>query len=173
MINKDKYILSTAIVSSLIFAFYRYFNFIYYSDLLYGLNIILLGWAWLIGFWYFYNQKKAYSSFILLAIGIFSISINGYHITNFWSITWLICCVFVGYGHLFRFHYFIEKLLRLLGDFSYPLYLLHIPTFALANYFSFPKFGFLYLSMALFFSAFIDICIDKPLKNSYIDYKVS
>ena len=117
--------------------------------MMYGLNIAFLGWAWLIGFWYYHNRNNMSAIFFVSSLGILTITINGFFTTAFWTITWIITCAAVGYGHLFKTPF--SQFLKILGDVSYPMYLLHIPIFASLKNFHSIEYGlFYYRSSSLF-----------------------
>jgi peptidoglycan/LPS O-acetylase OafA/YrhL len=130
--------------------------------MLYGLNILYLGWAWLLGFWFYHNRDKSFAIFFTTSLGILVVTINGYFVTDFWTITWLSTCFSISYGHTIKV--FFPKFFRELGDISYPLYLLHIPIFYLIKSYQLDN-GYYYLIAAILFCFVIDVAIDKPLKQ--------
>ncbi len=159
---KNKYFLPVILLSATLFSLQRYIGFWYFSQMLYGLNIAFLGWAWLLGFWLYHNKPKIGSIFFVSCLGIIAITINGYFITDFWTISWLLTCTAVGYGHLFKTP--CITLMKKLGDISYPLYLFHIPIFLMLKMLNIKEIGVLYAAIAVTLCLGIDALIDTPLK---------
>ena len=159
---RNKYFLPLALLSSVLFSAQRYLGFTYFSQMLYGFNIVFLGWAWLLGFWYFHNKDKTDSIFFVSGIGIIAITINGFFATDFWTITWLLTCAAIGFGHLIKLPF--TTFLKKLGDVSYPLYLLHIPMFLTLKALHTREYGVLYAVIAILFCLGVDTLIDNPLK---------
>ena len=160
--SKSKFFIPTIIVSALVFCSQRYTGFQYYSQMLYGLNIVYLGWAWLIGFWLYHHRRNIGAAFFALSLGIVAIAINGYFTPVFWSVTWVLTCAVVGYGHLIRLPFsFVAKLL---GNISYPLYLLHIPLLYCLSISGLPKNGVVYCFVVVVISLLVDLLIDRPFK---------
>lgn len=100
--------------------------------------------------------------FFVSSLGILSITINGFFTTTFWTMTWIITCVAVGYGHLFKTPF--PQFFKTLGNVSYPMYLLHIPIFVFLKNFHSIQYGFLYFIIVVVLCIFIDAFIDKPIK---------
>lgn len=159
---KIKYFLPVILLSAILFSLQRYIGFWYFSQMLYGLNIAFLGWAWLIGFWYYHNKYKVGSIFFVSCLGIVAITINGFFITDFWTISWLLTCAAIGYGHLFKTP--CITLMKKLGDISYPLYLLHIPIFLTLKTLNIKEVGVLYAATAVIICLGVDTLIDAPIK---------
>lgn len=156
------FVLMLSGLSAFCFVLYGFINLPYYSSLLYGLNVVFLGWAWLLGFWYFYNQSKPWSLFLIFAMGTCAIELNSKYLELLWPITWMLTCLIIGYGDLFRKQNF-SNVLNIAGRASYPLYLIHIPIYLLAYQIRLPNIGILYFIFAVFFSILLDIFVDKPL----------
>ncbi len=162
LVVKNKYFLIILIASSILFAGQRYLGFHYFSQMLYGLNILYLGWAWLLGFWFYHNRNKSGAIFFTTSLGVIAITINGYFVTSFWTITWILTCAAISYGHYVKM--FLPKFFKELGDISYPLYLLHVPLFYVIKYYKIDN-GYYYFVASILFCFFIDIVVDKPLKQ--------
>jgi peptidoglycan/LPS O-acetylase OafA/YrhL len=160
---KNRYFIYFILASALLFSCQRYIGFYYFSQMLYGLNVAFLGWAWLIGYWYYHHRNNSNSIFFLCSLGVISITINGFFVSDFWTITWIITCTALGYGHLLINPF--PLLSKILGDISYPMYLLHIPIFAAIKSFDFMVYGFFYFMAALLLCFFIDAFVDKPFKR--------
>lgn len=159
----NKYFIYIILASSLLFAGQRYLGFHYFSQMLYGINILFLAWAWLIGFWFYHYRNVSGAMFFVSSLGIVIIAFNGFFTTDFWSITWIITCAAIGYGHLLNMPFIQTS--KLLGDISYPLYVLHIPLLYCLSTTGLSSFGLYYVLVVIMCSLFVDILIDKPLKK--------
>ena len=162
LVVKNKYFLTIIIASFLLFSGQRYLGFHYFSQMLYGLNILYLGWAWLLGFWFYHNRDKSGAIFFTTCLGILAITINGFFLKDFWTITWLLTCFSISYGHAIKLS--LPKFFKELGDISYPLYLLHVPIFYVVKHYQIEK-GYCYLIAAILFCFVVDVLLDKPLKQ--------
>ncbi len=159
---KNKCFLYTVLASSALFAGQRYIGFHYFSQMLYGINMFL-AWAWLLGFWLYHYRNSIGAVFFASSLGIVVIAFNGFFTPVFWTITWIITCSAVGYGHLLVMPF--VRLPKILGDISYPLYLLHIPIFYCLSTYGLINKGSYYIFVAFFISLLIDLFFDKPLKK--------
>ena len=65
---KNKWILLLIIFSALLFVAQRYLGFIYYSQMLYGLGVVVLGWAWLVGYWYYHHREYSGAIYFLISL---------------------------------------------------------------------------------------------------------
>jgi len=162
---KNKWVLFLIILSAILFVTQRYLGFIYYSQMLYGGGVIFLGWAWLVGYWYYHHREYSGAIYFLISLGVLSVTINGYFIKDFWTVTWVITCTAVGYGHHLNLPF--PWVLKTMGDVSYPMYLLHFPVFKLISDFSIPQNGFYYLAIIITGSFFVDRLFDRPIKNYF------
>ena len=166
LIDKQRaWVLHAVVISVFFFILQRYLGFYYYSQMEYGLGILFLGWAWLVGFWFYHNRNSSGAAFFLLSIGVVAIVINGYFADYFALITWLLICVSLCYGHLLKCP--LPSVLNLSGDISYPIYVFHVPFFALISFFNINNNGFIYCLMILLFCLCIDLFYDKPLKTLF------
>lgn len=161
--GRNKYFIHIILASSILFAGQRYIGFQYFSQMLYGLNILYLAWAWLIGFWFYHHRNLPGAMFFVSSLGVVVIAFNGFFTSVFWTISWVITCAAVGYGHLLNMP--LNKLPKLLGDISYPMYLLHIPLFYYFSAFGLFDSGSYYFLIVVLCCLFVDLLIDKPLKK--------
>lgn len=164
---KSKWILLVIVLSALLFITQRYLGFFYYSQMLYGLGVAYLGWAWLIGYWYYHHRGFTGAIYFLSSLVILSVTLNGFFVADFWTITWIITCTALGFGHCFNFPFLFSGLLKTLGDISYPLYLLHIPVFKLINNLTVLQNGFYYLIVIIIVSFLVDKFFDRPIKTYF------
>jgi peptidoglycan/LPS O-acetylase OafA/YrhL len=151
-------------ISGLSFLMYRKLSLPYYSTLLYGLNILFLGWPWLSGFWFYKNRNQVWAIFVVATLGISLISYNGQYLENLWAVTWMVTCGVLGYGHLVP-RSKASVVCKLAGDASYPLYLVHIPAYLVFFQTGVPRVGFIYFFSVSILALLIDKYIDKPMKT--------
>ena len=104
----------------------------------------------------------------MTSLGILNVTINGYFINDFWTITWLMSCVALCFGGFL--HIPFSGLMKTFGDVSYPMYLLHVPVFKAASTLSLPNIGIVYIASVILFSWVVDRFYDRPIKT-YIKRK--
>lgn len=133
-----------------------------FHELLFGQGAILLGWAWLLGFYFFFNHgtKEEKISFILpgaIAIGLlYSKNPTG-------LLIYCLTCFIIIYGGKLKISKQVCLLFSWLGDISYPLYLFHFPILIVLQDFLKPTAAGFYLT-AFISSALLDKYYDKPVK---------
>lgn len=57
------WLLPIVVLSALFFMLQRYIVTPYYSQMLFGTSILFLGWAWLVGFWFYYHRGDSGAGF--------------------------------------------------------------------------------------------------------------
>jgi len=125
----NKVLLSLIGISSLSFALFPYTHLPHYSVLQYGLGLLLFLWAWLLGFFYFFNQDKAYAKILLVGLGCLLLRLNHVHsISKYAILIYIISCIVLIYAPRISLTGNLAKLFNYLGNISYPLYLFHIPS---------------------------------------------
>jgi len=161
--SKNRLFVWAILISALLFASQRYSGFYYFSQMLYGLNVLYLGWAWLAGFWFYHHRNREGASFFILCLGTVVIAVNGYFTAGFWVLTWGVTCTVIGYGHLVRLP--CPRAVKLLGDISYPLYLFHIPVLYFLSLSGLSESIVISFFMVIFVSIAVDF-LDRYLKVS-------
>ncbi|MFM6012122.1 MAG: acyltransferase family protein [Dolichospermum sp.] len=133
-------LLVLSIVSSCIYVIYPLTNLPYFSGIPLGLNIIFLGWPWLLGFYYYSYKDILKSSNILYVSGcltlilnlMFSLRTHSLIVIAASAVTQLsiytISCFILINSNTFIINPVIINVFNILGKLSYPLYLFHIPT---------------------------------------------
>ena len=124
----NKALLIIIALSSLLYASFPYLHLSYYSDLQYGLGFFMLLWAWLLGFFYFYNQEKTYSRFLLVGLGCLLILVNNLYIDQLGIFVYIFSSLVLIYSPQLKLSKKLLSISNYLGNISYPLYLLHIPS---------------------------------------------
>ncbi|MCB0102730.1 MAG: acyltransferase [Anaerolineales bacterium] len=151
-------------ISALSYLYYPHTQLSYYSKLKFGLATLFLGWAWLLGFLFYYYRSIIFSKVALPVIGFLLIFCNGKWITSYWMVTWAMTCIVILWGNTIPRLTFIAKVLKTLGDVSYPLYLIHIPGFLLFYNLGGKDAAIYYLLFVVFIALILDVYVDKPLK---------
>ena len=167
-LKKHNYLLiSLLTVSSFSFFTYRFLDLEYFSHLLYGLGILFLGWAWLLGFWLYQNRDKDWSIYFSAALGTILISLNNYDLGTLWATTWIMTCGVIGYSHLIpNISAMKTKILNVFGAASYPLYLIHIPMFMIIYTYNITTNGLIFILITIATSVLVDKLIDNPIKKA-------
>jgi peptidoglycan/LPS O-acetylase OafA/YrhL len=144
----------------------RFLNLPFYEGLLFGSNVLLLGWAWILGFWAYRNAGNGHTLLVAQSIGTCTIAmINPFFLMFLWPVTWTITILAIGYGHLVRYNKRVAQYFSVLGDASYPLYLFHLPVFSLMKVFKLSPSASLYLIIVVVVSILLDQLFDKPFKR--------
>ncbi len=137
----------------------------FFTGLLYGISVPLLGWSWLLGFWIYRSSQSHYVLILAGAIGFCALSFNPSFLLYLWPAAWLITIVAIGYGNRLPYNQTLAKGLTLLGDASYPLYLVHFTVYSLLKVFAKASSAYVYLLSALAVSIALDLGYDKPFKR--------
>jgi peptidoglycan/LPS O-acetylase OafA/YrhL len=144
----------------------RFLNLPFYAGLLFGSNVLLLGWAWILGFWAYRNASNSHTLLVAQSIGICTMAlINSSFLMFLWPVTWTITIVGIGYGHRAPYNKRVAQCLSLLGDASYPLYLFHLPVFSLIKVFKLSTSANVYLIIVVVISTLLDRAFDRPFKG--------
>jgi peptidoglycan/LPS O-acetylase OafA/YrhL len=137
----------------------------FYSELLYGSSVLLLGWAWLLGFWTYRNAQYSHTFMIVQSIGVCAIALNNSFLMFLWPVTWTVTIIGIGYGCRVPYNRRIARFLSLLGDASYPLYLVHFTVFSFIKVFTSATSAYIYLMSAIAISILLDRGFDRPFKR--------
>ena len=144
----------------------RFLNLPFYEGLLFGSNVLLLGWAWILGFWAYRNAGNGRTLLTAQSIGTCTMAlINPFFLMFLWPVTWTITILGIGYGHRVRYDKRAAQCFSVLGDASYPLYLFHLPVFSLLKVYNLPASASLYLIVVVVASILLDLFFDKPFKR--------
>lgn len=96
-----------------------------------GLNLLFLGWAWVLGFWAYARRMRASTAVAMICIADLVTELNRDNLTGYYHITILLAILAVIFGDQIKLPSGIQKIGLLMGQASYPLYLLHIPLLAI------------------------------------------
>lgn len=136
---KTKYLLFLVIVSACLYGsspyLYRQFfpeqPYPFPNHWFYGLSWFMVLWAWLLGFVYFKNNQHNSFKFLLIFIGITTLTVNQEHTGKFGIITYMLSSIIIIYADKIKLYQPISNCCNYLGEISYPLYLFHIPVLVL------------------------------------------
>lgn len=152
-------------ISAIGYGLAYYLHLPFFTGLLYGSSVPLLGWSWLLGFWIYRSSQSNLTFLLAGAIGGCALSFNSSFLLYLWPATWLITIAAVGYGYRFPYHGTLAKVLTLLGDASYPLYLVHFTVFSFLKVFAKTTSAYSYILSAIAVSVVLDLAFDKPFKR--------
>lgn len=131
--NDWGYLLFGCVVSLLFFLIHKYTGQDYFAVSMFSLNVIYLGFAFVLGFLNFFNASAA-----LRWISFFLIIVSGVLYTPLGGRFYLITIVVFGSAIFFRdrlpvISLQLRKLFNWLGDLSFPLFMLHYPVIIFLN----------------------------------------
>ena len=159
----NRTLLVLSCVSALAYINVGSFMFVHHPSAMWGLNALLLGWAWILGFWVY--RARGNSASIALAIGFVAVSLQHTGIQKWWIFTWALPFAALIFSERITLRPAARKSFLFLGDVSYPLYLVHFPLYALLGALDFPKVGALFIMCALLAATILDLAYDKPAKR--------
>ncbi|MEM7386698.1 MAG: acyltransferase family protein, partial [Verrucomicrobiota bacterium] len=125
---------------------------------------------WLAGFGLYRSRNRLFAAVAIFVLGLIAIQANTggnlprYHHLPVWVLTWSLPFIALALPRFFP-QAGPNRLLNRLGDASYPLYLCHIPVFAILFSIGIPTVGLLYLAVAVAISVAIDRWFDQPIKQ--------
>jgi peptidoglycan/LPS O-acetylase OafA/YrhL len=147
------------------FLLYPLFAAPYYNDMRYGSAVAMLGWAWLSGFIAFRHRDHLAAALIVLCLFIAALDGNPSFVHTHWPITLGIVAIAIGFGQRMHGPQWLAATLSLLGDVSYPLYLLHMPIFIVLYGLRLQLTTGGYFLIAIGISAVFDRLYDLPIKR--------
>lgn len=150
--------------SLLAYASTRYLDLPHFSRLLYGANVLFMGWAWCGGFLLWRHRSSRFWRVCLFGAGgaalFFTIRLK----FPLWWLAWGALFAVVEWGQNTRLGKTPAAVCRVLGDASYPLYLFHFPVFFLVFALGWPASPFVYLGAAIVASIAVDRLYDVPVR---------
>jgi peptidoglycan/LPS O-acetylase OafA/YrhL len=116
-------------VSAIGFVSSDYFNLPHFAKLMGGLNVLLLGWSWCLGFYYYRNRQHRHAKILLVLIGVVALGLYG----SPWRIlTYLITVALLLAAPRIKMPAIVAEVCDFAGNISYPLYLVHVPCLIIA-----------------------------------------
>jgi len=159
----SRVLLGMGCVGAVSYVFTARFYTFHYPDLLWGLNVVLLGWTWILGFWAYRAKGRAIE--VAWVIGLVALTLNHEGMENLWMVTWTIPLLAIKFGPRLRWRERPASLFLLLGDISYPLYLVHYPLYLAMIGFQLAGNGTQLLIWALAAATLLDRLYDRPVKR--------
>lgn len=141
-------------------------GFVHHPSALYGVNVVLLGWTWLLGFWM--HRARGRAAEVALAIGVLAVTLQHAGIHRWWIFTWAVPFAALLVAPRISLRPGVARAFGFLGDISYPLYLAHYPAYLLLDALGAPRTGALLLGGALVVAVVLDALFDKPAKNAIL-----
>jgi peptidoglycan/LPS O-acetylase OafA/YrhL len=115
--------------SAIAFVLSDYFNMPHFAKLLGGVNVLLLGWSWCLGFYYYRNRNYRHAKILLVLMGVVTLGLYG----SPWRIlTYLITVGLLLAAPKIKLPAIVAEICDLAGNISYPLYLVHVPSLIIA-----------------------------------------
>lgn len=140
----------------------------HYSQTLAFLNLWFLGIFWVLGFWYYLNREKPAAPWIMIALVWFVTGLNRESLSLQAQVALVWSCVVLVAGGMVNWPRLLDRLGRTLGNASYPLYLIHLPLYALLYRFEVLHHGWLMLGLTVGASIFCHLILEKPLRTLFI-----
>jgi peptidoglycan/LPS O-acetylase OafA/YrhL len=101
----------------------------FFADVGYGGNLAIFAWPWLLGFYVYANRSRSLTPFLAFAIPILTCALGGSRfIQAGWWLPVSASAACIVYGSRVSVAKGLGTVLTALGDISYPLYLIHLPS---------------------------------------------
>jgi len=128
-----------------------------------GLNLLFLGWAWVLGFWAYGRRMQSCTAVVMICIADLVTETNRDNLTGFYHITILLAILAVIFGDDIKLPAGIQKVGLLMGQASYPLYLIHIPLLAILHPYGFGS--YLIFALVCIASLGAHLIYEKPVQR--------
>jgi peptidoglycan/LPS O-acetylase OafA/YrhL len=137
----------------------------------YGLGILFLGWAWVGGFFLYHNRRSATAGTFVVAITLLMTAFCGKPEEPWGPATAVVAAVLVILAPKISMPVWIAAACDFLGDVSYPLYLVHVPSMLVCHVCGIHNpWVLLILSVA---SSAVFLGMDARLKQMIVSRRVS
>lgn len=124
-----RFLVAILSLSAVAFIIYPFLGLPYFTSLRYGLPSLFLTWAWLLGFVFYRHQTHPVAIASLIVLPLTLLGINSPGTTSSGIITVSLVAFVIAIAPYLKLSPLVAHIFDFLGDVSYPLYLLHIPTF--------------------------------------------
>ncbi len=136
-----------------------------YNRVLYGGNLLFMGVFWVLGFLFYFYRSLAWSN-VALVLGVWMLTaINRESLDGNSQITLVLGCAGLIAGHWVPWPKKLVPLIKLLGEISFPLYILHMPFYKLAVESFHVTNGTVLLTSAVALALLAHLLIEKPLRS--------
>ena len=122
-----------------------------------------MSWAWVLGFVYYRNRNAWWANALVLA-GIPFVTHYAANPNSAETFA-ILAAILIGGRFLGRIPAMAGRLMRWLGDMSYPMYIVQGQVFLMIYMVSHSRSIFAYIAVLLLVSAFILHCFDNPVKG--------
>jgi peptidoglycan/LPS O-acetylase OafA/YrhL len=134
----------------------------------YGLPLLLLSWAWLLGFFYFFHDKEPLVKVAIVLLGCFLLGLHGSNYGSLASFTYVLSALLLIYASEITMPQKLCKVFDYLGELSYPLYLFHTPAILIGYAVMGLKNSFSLMLLSLIFSALVYHLVDLPIRHKRV-----
>jgi peptidoglycan/LPS O-acetylase OafA/YrhL len=134
----------------------------------YGLPLLLLSWAWLLGFFYFFHARSPLAKVSIVLLGCFLLGFHGGNYGSLANFTYVLSALLLIYATEITLPQKLCKVLDYLGELSYPLYLFHTPAILLGYAVMGFKNSFSLMFLSLIFSVLFYHVIDLPIRHKRV-----
>jgi peptidoglycan/LPS O-acetylase OafA/YrhL len=120
-----------------------------------GLGILFLGWAWVGGFAFYHSHKIPLAAVVLVAASLLMIVLCGKPGEDLGPVTIGVAAMMVALAPKVSIPAWVAAVCDFLGDLSYPLYLVHVPSLLIAHVLGLRNPWLLLIVPILFSAAFL------------------
>jgi peptidoglycan/LPS O-acetylase OafA/YrhL len=138
------------------------------TNSLYGIPLLLLLWAWLLGFVFYLQAHQKAMQILLIGLGCALIisSYNYYGVGKLAIVTYILSALILIYSSHLQLPIIGSRVFRYLGDLSYPFYLFHFPSILFGYKVLGMDNSFYQLILSLIVSVIAYHLIDVPLRHN-------
>ncbi len=136
-----------------------------YARQLYGFSAGAFLWAWLLGFAFYFARDSAAAQVALVCVPVFLICRNNQLGGYYAPLTLAAVAMVMINARRFPLDKGVAKFLNYLGDLSYPLYLVHVPSIAYTWRIFHTLNAPVYIAMAIMLAAALFHTVDQPLRR--------
>jgi peptidoglycan/LPS O-acetylase OafA/YrhL len=130
----------------------------------YGLPLLFLLWAWLLGFLLFLYPNKNWLKSLTVSLGCLVLSATAYGEARLYILTYVLVALVLSNPLSFQMPKFVSKFLSYLGELSYPLYLFHSFAFTLGYFILSFKNSFSLIFLSMLISIIFYHLVDVPIR---------
>lgn len=133
----------------------------------FGFPFLMLFWAWLLGFFYFFNHKRLAAKILLVCLGC--VAIGMYDRESLAIFTYILTTITLIWSasknNNFTLPGRVLRAFNYLGELSYPLYLFHVPLIPIILALTRSKEPLTLILSSILFSMLVYHLIDVPIRH--------